>query len=70
MSEQKKTATKKIFVYLRIGFVLVAVLAVAIWVSQNRRYVILGQSFAKMGPVLVESWTMLVLDRYTGGLKP
>jgi len=51
MSEQKKTATKKIFVYLRIGFVLVAVLAVAIWVSQNRRYVILGQSFAKMGPV-------------------
>jgi uncharacterized protein (TIRG00374 family) len=51
MDEQKKTATKKIFVYLRIGFVLVAVLAVVIWVSQNRRYVILGNSFAKMGPV-------------------
>jgi hypothetical protein len=50
MDGQKETATKKIFVYLRIGFVLVAVLAVVIWVSQNRRYVILGQSFEKMGP--------------------
>jgi uncharacterized protein (TIRG00374 family) len=49
MSEQEKTATKKIFVYLRIGFVLVAVLAVIIWVCQKQRYVILGQSFLKMG---------------------
>ena len=50
MDGQKKTATNKLFVYLRIGFVLVAALAVVIWVSQNRRYVILGQSFEKMGP--------------------
>jgi len=49
MSEQEKTATRKIFVYLRIGFVLVAVLAVIIWVCRKQRYVILGQSFAKMG---------------------
>jgi uncharacterized protein (TIRG00374 family) len=51
MDGQKKAGTRKIFVYLRIGFVLAAVLAVAIWVSQNRRYVVLGQSFEKMGPV-------------------
>ena len=50
MDEQKKTGMKKIFVFLRIGFVLVAVLAVAIWVCQNQRYVVLGQSFARMGP--------------------
>jgi hypothetical protein len=54
MDEQKK---KKIFNYLRIGFVLAAVLAAIIWVSQNQkeenipRYKILWNSFKEMGPV-------------------
>jgi uncharacterized protein (TIRG00374 family) len=55
MDEQKKAAKQKIFNYLRIGFVLVAILAAIIWVCQEqdgvRRYVILWQSFVKMGPV-------------------
>jgi len=50
MGEQKKTTTQKLFFFLRIGFVAAAIVAVTIWVSQNNRYVILGQSFAKMGP--------------------
>jgi uncharacterized protein (TIRG00374 family) len=48
--QQKKTTAHKIFFYLRIGFVTAAVIAVTIWVAQNNRYVILGRSFAKMGP--------------------
>lgn len=51
MSEQKKDTAKKIFVYLRIAFVLAAILTVVIWVCQKQRYVILGQSFVKMGPL-------------------
>ncbi len=50
MGEQKKATTHKLFFFLRIGFVAAAIVAVTIWVSQNNRYVILGQSFAKMGP--------------------
>ena len=50
MGEQKKTNTQKLFFFLRIGFVAAAIVAVTIWVSQNNRYVILGNSFAKMGP--------------------
>ena len=50
MGEQKKTATQKLFFFLRIGFVTAAIVAVTIWVCQNHRYVILGHSFAKMGP--------------------
>jgi uncharacterized protein (TIRG00374 family) len=50
MNEQKKSKTQKIFFYLRIGFVTAAIIAVTIWVAQNNRYVILGRSFAKMGP--------------------
>ncbi len=50
MDEQKKSNTHKVFFYLRIGFVLAAIAAVTIWASQNNRYVILGRSFAKMGP--------------------
>ncbi len=50
MGEQKNTTANKIFFYLRIGFVTAAVIAVTIWVSRNNRYVILGQSFARMGP--------------------
>jgi glycosyltransferase 2 family protein len=50
MDEQKNSPAHKIFLYLRIGFVTVAIIAVTIWVSQNNRYVILGRSFVKMGP--------------------
>jgi uncharacterized protein (TIRG00374 family) len=50
MGEQKNSKAQKIFFYLRIGFVTLAIVAVTIWVSQNNRYVILGRSFAKMGP--------------------
>ena len=50
MGEQKNSKAHKIFFYLRIGFVTAAIVAVTIWVSQNNRYVILGRSFAKMGP--------------------
>lgn len=50
MGEQKKITTHKLFFFLRIGFVAAAIVAVTIWVSQNNRYVILGNSFAKMGP--------------------
>ena len=50
MGEQEKTKAQKLFFYLRIGFVTLAIAAVTIWVSQNNRYVILGNSFAKMGP--------------------
>jgi uncharacterized protein (TIRG00374 family) len=50
MTEQKKLTTHKIFVYLRICFVLVAVLVVVIWVCRDRRYVSLWHSCVKMGP--------------------
>lgn len=54
MDGQKKTTKHKIFIYLRIGFVLAAILAAIIWVYQKEddvpRYVILWQSFVKMGP--------------------
>lgn len=56
MAEQKNGKTQKIFLYIRIGFVTAAIVAVGIWIcgkesdSGIRRYVILGQSFAKMGP--------------------
>jgi glycosyltransferase 2 family protein len=52
--QQKNTTAHKIFFYLRIGFVTAAIIAVGIWVCGKedgvRRYVILGQSFVKMGP--------------------
>ena len=48
--QQKKTTANKIFFYLRIGFVTAAIIAVTIWVARNDRYVILGRSFARMGP--------------------
>jgi hypothetical protein len=54
MGEQKNSKAHKIFFYLRIGFVTAAIIAVGIWVCGKedgvRRYVILGQSFVKMGP--------------------
>jgi glycosyltransferase 2 family protein len=50
MGEQENSKAHKIFFYLRIGFVAAAIIAVTIWASQNNRYVILGRSFAKMGP--------------------
>jgi glycosyltransferase 2 family protein len=54
MDEQKKAGKQKIFNYLRVGFVLVAVLAAIIWACGRQndvpRYVILWQSFVKMGP--------------------
>jgi uncharacterized protein (TIRG00374 family) len=56
MDEQKNSKTQKLFLYIRIGFVTAAIVAVGIWIcgkeseSGIRRYVILGQSFAKMGP--------------------
>jgi glycosyltransferase 2 family protein len=55
MEEQKKVSKENLFNYLRVGFVLVAILAAIIWVCQKQdgvaRYVILWQSFVKMGPV-------------------
>ncbi|MGD0078703.1 MAG: lysylphosphatidylglycerol synthase transmembrane domain-containing protein, partial [Sedimentisphaerales bacterium] len=48
--QQKSTTAHKVFFYIRIGFVTAAIIAVTIWVAQNNRYVILGRSFAKMGP--------------------
>jgi uncharacterized protein (TIRG00374 family) len=54
MDEQKKTAKQKIFIYLRIGFVLVAVLAAIIWVCGKEedvpRYERLRESLVDMGP--------------------
>jgi uncharacterized protein (TIRG00374 family) len=48
--QQKKTTAHKIFFYLRIGFVIAAIIAVTIWAARNNRYVVLGHSFAQMGP--------------------
>jgi len=53
MDGQKKTTKQKIFLYLRIGFVLVGVLAGAIWVCQGERYVKLGQIIARMNPAFM-----------------
>ncbi|MGD0571412.1 MAG: lysylphosphatidylglycerol synthase transmembrane domain-containing protein [Sedimentisphaerales bacterium] len=54
MGEQKKTTAHKLFFFLRIGFVVAAIVAAVIWVcgkeADVRRYVILWQSFVKMGP--------------------
>jgi glycosyltransferase 2 family protein len=54
MGEQKKTTAQKLFFYLRIGFVTLAIVAVGIWICGKEdgvpRYVILWQSFVKMGP--------------------
>jgi uncharacterized protein (TIRG00374 family) len=54
MGERKKTTAQKLFLLLRIGFVTAAIIAVGIWVCGKeddvRRYVILGNSFVKMGP--------------------
>jgi len=50
MAEQKNSKTQKIFFYIRIGFVAAAIIAVTVWVAQNNRYLVLGRSFAKMGP--------------------
>ncbi len=49
MSQQEKPATKKIFVFLRIGVVLAGVLVGVVWVCREQRYVKLGEIFARMG---------------------
>lgn len=46
----KNTISNKILFFLRIGFVTAAIIAVTIWVARNNRYVVLGRSFAQMGP--------------------
>ena len=53
MSEQKKRTTRKVFIYLRIGFVLAGVLLGGIWLYQDQRYIKLGQALAKMNPVFI-----------------
>jgi uncharacterized membrane protein YbhN (UPF0104 family) len=53
MDEPKKTAKKKIFVYLRIGFVLATVLLGVIWVCQEQRYVKLGQILGRMNGLFI-----------------
>ena len=54
MGEQQKTTAQKLFFFLRIGFVTAAIAAAVIWVCGKEddvpRYVILWQSFVKMGP--------------------
>jgi uncharacterized protein (TIRG00374 family) len=54
MDEQTKaTKKKKIFLYLRIGFVFAGVLLGVIWVCREKRYVKLGQIIEQMNPLFV-----------------
>ncbi|MFH1371905.1 MAG: lysylphosphatidylglycerol synthase transmembrane domain-containing protein [Planctomycetota bacterium] len=53
MGEEKKQTTKKIFVYLRIAFVLAGVTAGIIWVCGRQRYVKLGEILSRMNPAFI-----------------
>jgi uncharacterized membrane protein YbhN (UPF0104 family) len=53
MGEEKNQTKKKIFVFLRIGFVLAGVTAGVIWVCVGERYVKLGKILARMNPAFI-----------------